>query len=133
MPFLWIMKIITRMTNRPLEQGNCVIGDKGMSKEAMFNPPHPGEIVKSLLIEESGLSVTEAAQMLDVTRGAISKLINCHSGISPQMAIRLSIALGTTSKMWFNLQNQYDLWQAEQQRKKLRKHVWPLKEFKKAS
>lgn len=85
----------------------------------MHNPPHPGLIVKRALIEGAGLTVTEAAQQLDVGRVTLSKLINCKSGISPEMAVRLSIALNTSSEMWANMQAMYDLYQAELNRKSL--------------
>jgi len=93
----------------------------------MHNPPHPGEIVKSVLIDNSGISVTQAAKSLGITRGSLSKLINCRSGISPEMAVRLSIALNTSSQMWLNLQSQFDLWEAEHKRKKLLKQVTKIK------
>jgi addiction module HigA family antidote len=86
----------------------------------MHNPPHPGKIVKRTLIEGAHISVTEAAKMLGVGRVTISKLINGKSGISPEMAVRLSIALNTSSEMWLNMQLMYDLWQAEKNRKKLK-------------
>jgi addiction module HigA family antidote len=69
----------------------------------MSNPPHPGLVVKDVLIEGAELSVTDAADRLGVTRGALSNLINCHTGISPEMAVRLSILLVTSSEMWLNL------------------------------
>ena len=85
----------------------------------MHNPPHPGEIVKELCIEPLGLSVTEAAKALGVSRKTLSSIINGKSGISPEMAVRLSIAFNTSSESWLNQQTQYDLWQAEQHRSKL--------------
>ena len=95
----------------------------------MHNPPHPGEVVKDTLIEGANLSVTEAANLLGVTRGSISNLINCHTGISPEMAIRLSIFLNTSSEMWLNLQMNYDLWKAEHRRKSLLRQVSPMKKI----
>jgi antitoxin HigA-1 len=91
----------------------------------MHNPPHPGLIVKRALIEGAHLSVTKAARALGVGRVTLSKLINKKSGISPEMAVRLSLALNTSSEMWINMQSIYDLWLAEKKRKKL--HVTPLK------
>ena len=85
----------------------------------MHNPPHPGKIVKRSLINSTTLSITQAAKMLSVGRVTLSKLINGRSSISPEMAVRLSIALNTSSEMWLNMQSTYDLWQAEQKRKKL--------------
>ena len=85
----------------------------------MHNPPHPGEIIKELCIEPLGLSVTEAAKGLGVSRKTLSSIINGKSGVSPEMAVRLSIAFNTSSESWLNQQSQYDLWQAEQHRDEL--------------
>ncbi|WP_456378145.1 HigA family addiction module antitoxin [Thiolapillus sp.] len=85
----------------------------------MHNPPHPGEIIKELCIEPLGLSVTEAAKALGVSRKTLSSIINGNSGISPEMAVRLSIAFNTSSESWLNQQSQYDLWRAEQHRDEL--------------
>jgi len=86
----------------------------------MHNPPHPGEIIKSLCLEPLGLTVTEAAKGLGVSRKTLSAILNGRAGISPEMAVRLSIAFGTSSESWLNQQTQHDLWHAEQQRKHLR-------------
>jgi addiction module HigA family antidote len=86
----------------------------------MHNPPHPGEIIKSLCLEPLGLSVTEAAKALGVSRKTLSAVLNGRGGISPEMAVRLSIAFGTSAESWLNQQTQYDLWHAEQHRKRLR-------------
>ncbi|MGH8223289.1 MAG: HigA family addiction module antitoxin [Woeseiaceae bacterium] len=86
----------------------------------MHNPPHPGEIIKSLCLEPLGLSVTEAAKALGVSRKTLSAVLNGRGGISPEMAVRLSIAFGTSAESWLNQQTQYDLWHAEQRRKRLR-------------
>lgn len=85
----------------------------------MHNPPHPGEILKELCIEPLGLTVTEAAKGLGVSRKTLSTILNGKSGISPEMAVRLSIAFNTSSESWLNQQSQYDLWQAEKHRKEL--------------
>jgi len=85
----------------------------------MHNPPHPGEIIKELCLAPLDLSVTAAADALGVSRKTLSSIINGKSGISPEMAVRLSIAFNTSSESWLNQQMQYDLWQAEAQRKKL--------------
>lgn len=90
----------------------------------MHNPPHPGTIIKELCLVPLGLSVTEAAKALGVSRKTLSSIINGKSGISPEMAIRLSIAFNTSSESWLNQQTQYDLWQAEQHRHEL--HVTRL-------
>jgi len=86
----------------------------------MHNPPHPGEIIKTLCLEPLGLSITEAAEALGVSRKTLSSIINGKAGISPEMAVRLSIAFDTSSESWLNQQTQYDLWQAEQHREELR-------------
>ena len=86
----------------------------------MYNPPHPGKIVKRSLIENTKLSITQAAELLGVGRITLSKIINGHSGISHEMAVRLSIALNTSSELWLNMQSTYDLWQAEKNRKNLK-------------
>ena len=80
----------------------------------MHNPPHPGEVLRELCLEPLGLSVTEAAEALGVSRKTLSSLLNGRSGISPEMAIRLSKAFDTTPESWLNHQQQYDLWQAMQ-------------------
>ena len=86
----------------------------------MHNPPHPGEILRSLCLEPLGLSVTEAAVGLGVSRKTLSAILNGRSGISPEMAVRLSIAFKTSAESWLNQQLQYDLWRAEKLRKRLR-------------
>ena len=86
----------------------------------MHNPPHPGEILRSLCLEPLGLSVTDAAEALGVSRKTPSSILNGRAGISPEMAVRLSIAFDTTAESWLNQQTQFDLWHAEQSRKRLR-------------
>ena len=90
----------------------------------MYNPPHPGEILNELCIKPVGATVTDAAKALDVSRKTLSSIINGRSGISPEMAIRLSIAFDTSAESWLHQQSQYDLWQAEQHRNEL--HVQKL-------
>jgi len=86
----------------------------------MYNPPHPGEIIRELCLEPLQLSVTDAAQALGVSRKTLSAILNGRAGISPEMAVRLSIAFDTTAESWLHQQTQYDLWNAEQRRKELR-------------
>ena len=76
---------------------------------AMKNPPHPGGIVRRQCLEPLGLSVTRAAAGLGVTRQALSELLNGHTGISVEMAIRLSKAFGSTAETWLGMQMAYDL------------------------
>ncbi len=85
----------------------------------MHNPPHPGEIIKELCLEPLNITVTDAAKALGISRKTLSSIINGKAGISPEMAVRLSIAFDTTSESWLNQQLQYDLWRAEQHRQKL--------------
>lgn len=85
----------------------------------MHNPPHPGGVVKRQCLQPLGLTVTEAAQGLAVSRNTLSMLLNGRIGISPEMAIRLSEAFGGTAESWLRQQMQYDLWQALQGREKI--------------
>jgi addiction module HigA family antidote len=80
----------------------------------MNNPPHPGEIIREECLKPLGLTVTAAATGLGITRKALSELLNGHTGLSPEMAIRLAKAFGSSAETWLRLQMQYDLWQAEQ-------------------
>ena len=77
----------------------------------MYNPPHPGEVLKEYL---EGITVTEAARRLGVTRANLSRILNGKQGISAEMSLRLSKSLGTSPESWVNMQTKYDLWQAEQ-------------------
>ena len=86
----------------------------------MHNPPHPGEVLKELCLEPLNITVTDAAEALGVSRKTFSAILNGRSGISPEMAVRLSIAFDTSSESWHIQQAQYDLWQAEQHRKELK-------------
>ena len=86
----------------------------------MHNPPHPGEVLKELCLEPLGLTVTDAAKALGVSRKTLSMVVNGRAGISPEMAIRLSIAFDTSAESWLNQQIQFDLWQAEQHRNELK-------------
>ncbi len=79
----------------------------------MHNPPHPGEIIRELCVEPLGLTVTEAAKALKVTRKTLSTLLNGRAGISPEMALRLYRVFGRTPEGWMRLQLQFDLWKAE--------------------
>jgi addiction module HigA family antidote len=85
----------------------------------MHNPPHPGEILRELCLEPLGISVTAAAESLGVSRKTLSAILNGRAGISPEMAIRLSIAFDTSAESWLNQQMHYDLWLAEKKRKSL--------------
>jgi addiction module HigA family antidote len=92
----------------------------------MHNPPHPGEILRELCLEPIGVSVTDAAKALNVSRKTLSEILNGRASISPEMAIRLAIAFDTTPESWLNQQSQYDLWRASKRRKVLEKKVKSL-------
>lgn len=85
----------------------------------MHNPAHPGEVLRELCLEPLGLTVTQAAAALGVSRKTLSAILNGRGGISPEMAVRLSLAFDTSSESWLSQQVQYNLWQAERNRKKL--------------
>lgn len=85
----------------------------------MHNPPHPGEVIKELCLDPLGLTVTAAAEALGVSRKTLSAILNGKAGVSPEMAIRLSIAFDTSAESWLTQQAQYELWHAEQHRKDL--------------
>lgn len=79
---------------------------------AMKNPPHPGRIVRQECLEPLGLTVTDAAAHLGVRRQTLNNLVNERAGISPEMAIRLAKAFGSSAEVWLGLQMEYDLAQA---------------------
>jgi addiction module HigA family antidote len=82
---------------------------------SMHNPSHPGEILRELVIEPLGLSITEAADRLGVSRKSLSRVLNGQCGVTPEMALRLEMTFGKPSAShWLRLQNAYDLWQTRQ-------------------
>jgi addiction module HigA family antidote len=85
----------------------------------MYDPPHPGEIVREDCLKALGLSVTEAAKGMGVTRKTLSSILNGRSGVTAEMALRLSKAFGSTPEHWLQMQLAYDLWQAKRRAKKL--------------
>jgi antitoxin HigA-1 len=87
----------------------------------MFNPPHPGHVLRDYL---GDTPVTDAAKHLGLTRVALSRILNGSAGISAEMALRLSEAMGTSPELWAGMQTQYALWQASRKR---RKKVRPLR------
>jgi antitoxin HigA-1 len=90
----------------------------------MFNPPHPGEVLQDTVLgEDSGLSITEFAKRLGVSRLALSRLVNGRASVSAELAIRLAAALGGSAESWLRMQVSYDLWVAE---KKRRPKIVPL-------
>src|SRR2546421_11683973 len=90
----------------------------------MHNPPHRGEVLKTLCLEPLNVTITEAARSLGVSRKTLSSILTGRAGISPEMAVRLSIAFDTSAESWLSQQLQYDLWHAERNRKRL--HVAKL-------
>ncbi len=91
----------------------------------MHNPPHPGDVLKDGVIE-AGITVTEFADRLGVSRVTLSKLLNAQQGVSAEMAVRLAAALGTSADVWLHMQANFDLWQA-QKSAKLKKEVEKIK------
>ncbi|MGQ0545905.1 MAG: HigA family addiction module antitoxin [Betaproteobacteria bacterium] len=90
----------------------------------MHKPPHPGEVLQHTVLAEGGLSVTEFARKLGVSRVALSRVINGRAAVSADMALRLSAALGGSAESWLTMQAAYDLWHASKRR---RPKVEPLK------
>ncbi len=86
----------------------------------MKNPPHPGHSIKDACIEPLGLTVTEGAKILGVARHTLSRIINGQAGVSPDMAIRLEKAFGSTAESWLRLQTAYDLAQARKHEKRIK-------------
>ena len=86
----------------------------------MHDPAHPGEIVREECLKPLGLTVTAAADALGVTRKALSDLLNGHTGVSPEMAIRLEQVFGSTADTWLRMQMQHDLGEARQRADKIR-------------
>lgn len=93
---------------------------KTTTRNPNWKPPHPGEYVKFDCLKPLGLSVTAAAKHLGVTRQALSELINERAGVSATMALRLSMAFGSTPEMWLRLQMVHDLWVAQKQAKDIK-------------
>jgi addiction module HigA family antidote len=88
-------------------------------------PSHPGEILREMFIKEHQLTITEVAKGLGIARANLSAIVNERAGISPELAVKLSIAFGNSSQFWINLQKNYELWYAEKKvnRKRIRNFV----------
>ena len=80
---------------------------------AMHNPPHPGEFIRATYMEPFGISCRYLATRLNVAASTLSRVLKKQSGISPEMALRLSKALGRSPESWLAMQDAYDLWQAK--------------------
>ena len=86
----------------------------------MHSPPHPGEVIRELCLKPLKMSVTETSKSLGISRKSLSELLNGRSGISPEMALRLSMAFATTPESWLNQQMHYDLWQLRKKARRLK-------------
>ena len=80
---------------------------------AMHNPPHPGEFIREIYLAPYDLSIRSFAESLGVSASTLTRIINCQSGISPEMALRLSKAIGRSPESWLAMQHNYDLWKAK--------------------
>ncbi len=85
----------------------------------MFNPPHPGKVLRDGVFTDSGITAVEFAKRLGVTRVALSNVLNGKAGISANMAIRLAAALGGSAESWLHMQANYELWHAEKALKRV--------------
>ena len=95
----------------------------------MKNPPHPGRSIRTACLEPLGLSVTEGAKILGVTRQALNNVVNGKAAISPEMAIRLAKAFGSTAETWLRMQVAYDLAAARKDENKIKVRRQHLEEL----
>jgi addiction module HigA family antidote len=79
----------------------------------MHNPPHPGEFIRETYIEAFDISIRSLAKSLDVSPSTLARIVSVRSAVSPEMALRLSKALGRSPESWLAMQHNYDLWQAK--------------------
>lgn len=97
----------------------------------MHNPPHPGETLRDDVLQALGLSVTDAAVQLGVTRAALSRVLNGRAGISPEMALRLERWLGVEhggrAGVWLGMQAAYDLWHTQKSARATLNRIKPVK------
>jgi antitoxin HigA-1 len=93
--------------------------------ERMHNPPHPGEVLRDGVFTDTGISVTDFAQRLGVTRVALSRVLNGKAAVSAEMAVRLAAALGGSARTWLHLQANYDVRRAE---RALRRQIARIKQ-----
>ena len=95
----------------------------------MKNPPHPGRSIRTACLEPLGLSVTEGAKVLGITRQALNNVVNGKAAISPEMAIRLAKAFGSTAETWLRMQLAYDLAAARKDQSKIKVQRQHLEEL----
>lgn len=98
-----------------------------MSYKGMHNPAHPGEVLKAMILEPLGLTITHAADLLKVARKTLSEVVNGHSPITPSMAMRIEIAFGSRAGLWIEMQAKRDAWDVEQYRPQIAMAVKPFK------
>lgn len=79
---------------------------------SMYNPPHPGEFIQATYMEPFSLSCRQLATHLEVAASTLNRILKCQSGISPEMAVRLSLVVGRSAESWLAMQDSYDLWHA---------------------
>lgn len=94
----------------------------------MHNPPHPGEVLRDGVFADTGITVTEFAKRLGVTRVALSRVLNGKAGVSADMAVRLAAALGGSAESWLHMQANCDLWLAERSLRRALAKIEPLKQ-----
>lgn len=92
----------------------------------MHNPPHPGEVLRDGVFNDTGITVTDFARRIGVTRVTLSNLLNSRNGVSADMALRLAAALGGSAESWLHMQAQYDLAASEKALKKVTAKIEPL-------
>ena len=80
----------------------------------MHNPPHPGEFIRETYIDPFDISIRSLAESLGVASSTLARIVSMRSGISPEMALRLSKALGRSAESWLAMQHNFDLWQAKE-------------------
>jgi addiction module HigA family antidote len=97
-----------------------------MKMTRIFNPPHPGEVLRDGVFNGTGITITAFAQRIGVTRVTLSNVLNGKNGISADMAVRLAAALGGSAESWLNLQLQYDLANSEMALKETVAKIQPM-------
>lgn len=93
----------------------------------MHNPPHPGEVLRDGVFADTGITVTDFAKRIGVTRVMLSRVLNGKAGVSADMALRLAAGLGGSPESWLHMQADYDLWQTEKVIKRAVAKIEPLK------